>query len=129
MTKIDVAITPFLSVVPQRSRMDCGVACLAMLCGVSYERALLATRGPVLDQGMRTRQIQATARRLGRALTFCRTVDLENDTGLLAVRSVQWPHDHLVVLKDGLIVDTDASLWDVDVFLSAYDATVLSILR
>ena len=108
--------------------MDCAVACLAMFCGVSYEQALLAS-GAVLEKGMQTRKIQATARRLGRPLKFCRTVDLETDTGLLAVRSVKWKHDHLVVLKEGLVVDTDASLWDVDVFLAAYQATVLSILK
>ena len=128
MTPITVTITPFLSVVPQRTAMDCAVACLAMICGVSYEQALVAS-GSVLDKGMATRKIQATARKLGRPLKFCRTVDLETDTGLLAVRSTKWRHDHLVVLKEGLIVDTDASLWDVDVFLSAYDATVLSILK
>lgn len=117
--------TPFLSVVLQRHPADCGVACLAMLLNVSYESALLAVRKQ--DQ-IRLRDVQAAAKRLGSPLRFTRTVDLAEDTGILGVRSPKWDYEHLVILKDGLIVDTDATIWDADVFLSAYDATVLSLL-
>ena len=117
--------TPFLSVIPQRHAMDCGVCCLAMLLGVSYETALIATRMPsAMTTGMTTAQIKATAKRLGKPLKTKRTFDLDSDTGILCVRSAtKWGGlEHVVVLKDGLIVDTDASLWDADVFLAAYDA-------
>lgn len=117
--------TPFLSVVPQRMNADCAVACLAMLLGVTYETALLAFRKQ--DQ-IHVRDVQTAARRLGQPLRFSRKVDLETDTGILGVRSPKWDYEHLVILKDGLIVDTDATIWDADVFLSAYDATVLSLL-
>lgn len=123
-----VTPTPFLQVIPQRHARDCAVACLAMLAGVSYEDALMAAKSNVIRTGMETRQIRATAKRLGLALQMRRTFDLEADTGLLAVSSPQWPTDHLVVLKDGLIVDTDATIWDADVFLSAYSAKTLSLL-
>ena len=129
MTANDVTVTPFLIIVPQRTSMDCGVACLASLFCVSYEKALLASHVDVLEKGMKTRQIQDAARRLGYTLRLKRTVDLENDVGLMAVRSTRWKHDHLVVLKEGMVADTDATVWDVDVFLAAYEATVLSILR
>jgi hypothetical protein len=74
------------------------------------------------------RQVLAAAKRLGRPLRFCRTFDLETDTGILGVRSKKWPQEHLVVLKDGLVFDTDATVWDADVFLSAYDAKAISLL-
>lgn len=122
--------TPFLSVVIQRHGYDCGVACLAMLTGVSYEEALIATQLPkVMTTGMTTAQLRATAKRLGKTLTTKRAFDLEADTGILCVRSPKkWGHvDHLVVLKDGLAVDTDATIWDADVFLAAYDAETVCL--
>lgn len=118
---------PFLNVIPQRNGMDCGIACVAMLLGVTYEKALLAF-GDCLDAGAKTRQIQAAARKLGSPLTLRRAFDLENDTGLLAVRSPKWKNDHLVVLREGLVIDTDATLWEPAVFLSAYEARALSLL-
>lgn len=122
--------TPFLQVVLQRHKMDCAVACLAMILGLSYEDVLVAFKHHVIRQGATIRQIQAAAKSLGRPLVWSRRVgDLETDTGVLAVKSTQWSHDHLVILKEGLIVDTDATVWDVDVFLAAYEATPISILR
>ena len=124
-----MAHTPFLCVVPQRHKTDCSVACLAMLLGVSYEEALLALRLPrVLTRGVMMRQVLIAAKRLGQPLTFQRKFDLDTDTGILGVRSPEWPHEHLVVLKDGLIFDTDCSVWDWDVFLKIYKATALSLL-
>jgi ABC-type bacteriocin/lantibiotic exporter with double-glycine peptidase domain len=122
-----VTHTPFLNVIPQRAQMDCAVACLAMLTGVTYEAALLAF-GSECASGVETRAIKAAAKKLGRKLTWSRRFDLENDTGLLAVRSDKWQGDHVVVLKEGLIVDTDATVWETDVFLAAYDATAMSLL-
>lgn len=118
---------PFLSVIPQHNGTDCAIACVAMLLGVTYERALLAF-GDELKCGAKTRQIRAAAKKLGHALTLKRTFDLETDDGLLAVRSAKWKTDHLVVLRDGLVIDTDATLWEPAVFLSAYEARALSLL-
>lgn len=121
--------TPFLSVVPQRHGMDCAVACLAMLCGVSYEVALLALGVPqVMTSGAAVRQVRAAAKRLKHPLRMRRVFDLDTDTGILGVRSDRWTSEHLVVLKEGLIVDTDATIWDADVFLAAYQATAVSLL-
>lgn len=124
-----MAHTPFLQVVMQRHQTDCSCACLAMLLGVSYEEALLALRTPhVVTRGVMVRQVLAAARRLGQPLRFCRTFDLDTDTGILGVRSAKWPQEHLVILREGSIVDTDATLWEADVFLSAYDAKAISLL-
>lgn len=119
---------PFLRVEIQRHGMDCAVACLAMVTGASYGAALLAF-GDELLHGAQTRQIQAAARKLGQPLTLKRKVDLDIDSGLLAVRSPLWKADHLVVLREGVIVDTDGSIWfEPDVFLSAYRARTISLL-
>ncbi len=124
-----MAHTPFLQIIPQRHGSDCSVACLAMLLGTSYEEALMAFRHNVIVQGATTRQILRAASRLGKPMRWARKVDLENDTGLLALESKKWPRQHLVVLKDELIFDSDASVWDADVYLHAYEAITLSIIK
>lgn len=123
--------TPYLCVVPQRHNFDCAVACVAMLLGKDYETTLLAFNSlRPLVSGVSIAQVKRAARVLGTSLQHSRrTVDLEHSTGILAVSAKgRWASDHLVVLKEGLIIDTDATIWEADVFLQAYDAKVLSIL-
>jgi hypothetical protein len=52
--------------VPQRGKNDCGVACVAILAGCSYDKALAAF-GPIslVKNGTTTRQVAAALRRLG----------------------------------------------------------------
>ena len=120
---------PYLQIVPQRHTFDCAVACLAMLLGRDYETTLLAFNSLApLVQGVRTRDIKRAALVLGSTLRFNRKFNLETDTGILAVRSAKFATDHLVVLKEGLIVDTDATVWETDVYLQAYEAQTLSLL-
>lgn len=120
---------PFLNVCIQRHKMDCAVATLSMLLGHSYEEVLLAFRHNVIKQGASIRQVQMAARRLKSRLRWSRrAVDLEHDTGIIIVSGSKWKTDHLVLLKEGLIIDTDATIWEPDVFLSAYNVTVSSIL-
>lgn len=122
--------TPFLNVIPQRHKMDCSVACLAMLLGKSYEEALMAYDYNVMREGATIRQVKAAAKWLGVPLAWSRKVgDLETETGILCVRTAKWPNDHLVVLKDSMIIDTDATIWDYDVYLAAYEAHPISIMR
>jgi hypothetical protein len=120
---------PVMQVVIQRHMNDCAVACLAMLLGLSYEEVLVAFRHNVIVQGAKTRHIQHAAKRLGHRLRWQRyySVD-EGDTGLLAMDSDRWRMHHLAVLKDGLIFDTDASVWDQDVYLATHKARTLSLL-
>jgi ABC-type bacteriocin/lantibiotic exporter with double-glycine peptidase domain len=122
---------PVLMVVQQRFPMDCGVACLAMICGVSYENALVAVAQDtpnVCISGMWTKQFQAAAKRLGYRLRQKRRPDLEQDTGILGLSCKTWPGDHVVVLREGLIIETDGTLWEPDVFLRHYKARPGSLL-
>jgi len=122
-----MACPPYLSVIPQRSTNDCCVVCVAMLLGVTYEAALLAFGAEPL-QGSRTREVRAAGKRLGVTLRWSRKFDLETDTGMLAMRSDKWHMDHVAVLREGLIIDTDASIWEVDTYLATHDATPMSLM-
>lgn len=121
-------MTPFLQVHPQRTKADCAVACLAMFLGKSYEEVLIVAPHRVLKSGMEIRHVKQTAKKLGATLRLHRTFDPETDSGLLGVRSKKWPLEHLVVLWNGSIVDTDATLWEYDVFMKAYKAQPISLL-
>lgn len=119
---------PFLQVVIQRHQMDCAVACLAMLLGKSYEAVLVAFPHNVIAKGASMRQMQMAARALGHRLRFRRAVNMEQDAGIVSLASIRWKFNHVVVLKDEMIIDTDATIWEADVFMAAYEARPLSIL-
>lgn len=93
----------------------------------------MAFRHNIYIKGATNRQILQAARRLKRRLVYTRKkVDLENETGLLGIASTEWPMDHLVVLKEGQVIDPDvpyATIWDVDVYLAAYKARVIGLFR
>ena len=117
---------PIIRVVLQRHVADCSVACLAMICGVTYENALvaLAQQQPnVCAQGVYLREMRAAARSLGFTLKSKRNYDLESDTGILNLSSKRWSVEHLVVLREGLVIETDGTLWDADLYLKQNRAT------
>lgn len=120
---------PYLQVCIQRHPMDCAVATMAMLLNKSYEEVLVAFSHNVIAQGASIRQIQLAGRKLGCRLRWRRgPIDMETDTGMLVVSGLKWRADHLVILKEGLIIDTDATIWEPDVFMAAYEARPLSVL-
>lgn len=116
---------PILQVVQQRGKRDCAIACLAMICGASYEQALVAVaqvRVDVFEKGMFTTEMIRAAKYLNVTLRLKKPYDLDTDTGILSLASKKWPLDHVVVLKNGLIVDTDGTIWDADAFVGAHHA-------
>lgn len=124
---------PILKIELQRTEMDCGIATIAMLTGESYEEVLVvaAQVAPTLLQsGMTWVQMKKVARLLGfrSSVKRKRAIDIEGDTGILCVNSPTWKADHVVVLREGLIIDTDGSLWEPTVFLSAHKAKIQSLL-
>jgi len=123
---------PIIRVIMQRYQMDCGVACLAMLCGVSYENALVAFAQQCPDicvTGCWTAHLKMAAKALGFTLKARRRFDLESDTGILNLTGAAFKGDHLVVLWEGRIIDTDAGLYMQDVYFSvfAYHPTLLFV--
>ncbi len=99
---------------------------MAMYLGVSYEDVLAAavTRGKKPDhkihrKGFYTPAILQTARRLGFALKHTRHVDLETSNGILGlVSKKRGEPDHVVLLREGLLFDTDGSVWEPDVYFA-----------
>lgn len=122
---------PILRVVTQRHSHDCGVAVLAMLFGVTYEDALIALSWEiptVLTSGVYTKHLKQAAKNLGSTLKVRRRFEMDEGTGILCVSSQKWKTDHLVLLKDGLLFDTDGTVWDVDVYMKAHHAKTGALL-
>lgn len=104
-----------------------------MLTGQTYEETLVvaARVAPtLLTTGMTWVMMKKVARLLGFQSTVKRkrAIDIEGDTGILCVNSPKWKADHVVVLREGLIIDTDGSLWEPTTFLAAHDAKLQSLL-
>jgi hypothetical protein len=115
----------------QRAPGDCTITALSMLLGVPYEDVLGAavkstSSARVHHNGMFTRQMKATAKRLGQTLALRRGFDLERDEGILTV--VDGDHQHAVLLKSGLIFDGDGSVWNHAAFMKEYRYRPVSLL-
>ena len=110
-------MVPILKVVLQRAASDCAVAVLAMLTGKTYEEILLAVgqeQPKVLKKGLWVAEIIRIASAAGVPLKKRKKFDLETDCGILCL------YDHVVVLKNGLVIDpADGSIWEADVYLAA----------
>lgn len=128
---------PFVETVKQRGKADCCIAALAMLLGRTYEDVLAAAITKKHPQphatGMYTlRQLQATARRLGIALHLRRTWDFETSTGLMTMEKIDPTTadfaQHVVLLKFGLIFDTDGFVWEPEMFCQILKFRPVSLL-
>lgn len=112
----------------RRQSHDCAIWSLSVYLGQPYERvcekvaALFADRG---ESGLTRQQMQRTAKALGVALVIKRVPDLSDDYGMLIVE------DHVVVLRNGLVFDTDSTVWDVDDWLrhNGYSCCALLVTR
>lgn len=114
---------PLVVMQPQRHSSDCTVAALAMAVGASYEDALLAFKEPdVLRSGAWLTQVQRAAKRLGVDLKRKRQWDPEKDEGIAQVRHRRGNH-HCVVIREGLVFDTDFTVWLPPDYLKARRGT------
>lgn len=106
---------PILHVIVQRESADCGVAALAMYLGVGYEDVLRAVTMADRNQGKKglwTRTMQRVAARLGHTLKLRKVMDMESDYGILRLPA------HVVVLRNGLVFDTNGTVWDAEAYLA-----------
>ena len=106
---------PILQVCIQREDSDCGIAALAMYLGHSYEDVLRAVTVSDRRQGktgLWTKTMQRVAKRLGHKLRVRHVTDLD------AYGILRLP-DHAVVLRSGLVINTDGTVWEADSFLSS----------
>lgn len=127
---------PMVGLVLQRGVADCGIAALAMYLGLSYEdvfAAVVTKAKPKPHQGgMTCRQVQSAACRFGVRLLLRRSWDLETSCGLLTVDKIEPKPDefsqHLVLLRFGLIFDTDATVWEPETYFAQHRFKPVSLL-
>src|SRR5262245_52750758 len=67
----------------QLSDWDCGVACLAMLLGVSYADVRRHVRERAHPTGLSDWQIRRIAKKLGKPVQFRRNIDLDEVVGIV----------------------------------------------
>lgn len=119
-------------VIKQREDSDCSVAVLAMLAGISYEDALRVACG-VDDEGatdgLYITQLIAAAADLEITLKRRRSFNINTDSGILYLIDKKNDFNrHVVILKKGVIIDTNDTIWfDPAKFLKFhnYKATML----
>ena len=115
-----------VSLVLQQTGADCAVAGVAMLLGRSYAEVFQANEElsrSVRKVGASDAAIRKLVRALGASLTKTLKVDLDDDTGLLALKSsdIEKQAHHLVVLFRGVLVDPGTCLlWDPEVYLQTH---------
>jgi hypothetical protein len=125
-----------LSIVPQRRKMDCGVAALASLLGIPYEDvyvAACAVAPNVARHGLYLHEVRSVALKLGTPLIARRSYDIETDVGILSVRGKSkgkktefW---HYVVLRKGDVIDPDgARIIDADDYFAEQRARPCTLL-
>lgn len=115
---------------------DCAVVALELACGVTYETALaaaLTANLTVLGTGLTFKAMKQAAKLLGFEVKLRRGFNLEEDTGILAVKQ---PHvkdsDHAVYLWEGRILEPMSGreqLWlHAADYISHYHYKVLSLI-
>lgn len=116
---------PLVSMIPQRHEADCGVPILAMFLGISYEDALLAIgqdAPKVLRSGLWTKEMQRASAKLGVPLKIKRTWDVEDADGIAQIR-LAGKFNHYLLVRAGLLFNTDFNVWEPDDYLKARRAT------
>lgn len=116
-TWADQVSATVLKVVTCREPNDCAIVALSMYLGVSYEdvlRAVTVSDSLQGRQGLWTRTMIRIAKRLGHPLKLRKSVDLESDYGILRLP------EHAAVLRNGLVIDGDGTIWDADAFLAQW---------
>ena len=112
-------------IVPQREDKDCTISALSMWTGETYEDVLRVACG-IDDEGaadgLYTTQLIAAADALGIQLKRKRRFNAEVDSGIMYLvhRRDEWTR-HVAVLKNGVVIDTNDTVWfDVKKFLRYY---------
>lgn len=107
----------FIHVCAQRHSSDCGVCCFVMLCGLSYEAALVAMVGvdeKLATNGLYFTQIKKAAQKLGIKLKSLPRgrYDLSDAVGILSVK-FRDKTEHAVVVFRGCVIDPEGGVvWD-----------------
>ncbi len=115
----------FFEPMVQKESGDCGISCLAMLLGKSYQEIIQYAPVNAHKKGMSMQAIRDTAAKLGTPLRLRRKIDLKEDIGILGLlpdpthNGKTRRDEHVALLIEGHIYDTYVGrLWlDVDTYL------------
>jgi hypothetical protein len=92
-----------------------------MITGISYEDVLMAAaRAAPCEKGLYLTQMCKIADELGVELVVRKKgrYDTETARGILHVSNKRKQLYHVVILDRGRVIETDASLWDADIYLA-----------
>jgi hypothetical protein len=112
-----MSAAPVINMVISRESADCALVALAMYTGASYEdvlRVATVTDRKQGRNGLWRKTMIRIAKRLGHALKVRNTIDWESDYGLLHLPG------HAAVLRNGLVIEYDGTIWDADDFLAKW---------
>lgn len=114
----------------RRQSNDCAAWALATYLGVPYEdvwfQVLKLDRSKGRN-GLHTRTILRIAESLGRPLRKVRATQLNEDS--YGVITVSHPtNSHAAVVRNGLVFDTDATVWDLPSWLEAVGYRIENLL-
>ena len=119
---------------PQLDTWDCGVACLQMLLGASYQeiRALIRAKKP---DGLSVWQLRHIAASLERPLVYRAAVD-DDDIGILDLertvegKASEWEGHYAVYVKGTVYNPAQGQWWtDVGSYLKASRYRIAGILK
>jgi len=102
-----------------------------MFLGVTYEDALLAFEdgSHVIRHGVWFPDLQRAAEKLGATMVVKRRPDIELDEGILKIEFKNRRADtHVVVLRGGMLFDTDLSAWKPEDYCAAKRAKTGALL-
>lgn len=127
---------PFVNMTLQQTKSDCGLATFAMLVGMNYPDVLAAAvnkdRPTPHKGGLNISELTTLAAKFGYVLQLRIHFDLDEECGLLTVERVKRKRtehlQHMVLLKWGLVFDTDGVVWEPDVYFSQHGFKPMSLL-
>lgn len=117
----------------QQDVWDCGLTCLAMLLGETYDTLRPFVRAKKPD-GLSTNQLRSIAKKCGKPLVFRTNVD-EEDIGILDLErqdpdTGEWEGHFAFYARDTVYNPAQGTWWmDTDAFCKEHRWRVVGILR
>lgn len=121
---------PIMRIESRRQSNDCAAWALATYLGLPYEDVwahvvkLDRSKG---RNGLHTKTILRIADALGRPLVKVRPAQINEDSyGVITVSHPK--HGHAAVVRNGLVFDTDSTVWDLPSWLEAVGYSIELLL-
>jgi hypothetical protein len=121
---------PIMRVEPRRQSNDCATWALSTYLGVPYDQVWQAVQK--LDRckgknGLHTRTMRRIADALGRPLKRLPPTKITDDSyGVLVISAKK--DGHAAVIRNGLVFDTDSTVWDLPSWLEVGSYKVEDLL-